>query len=237
MWCCTACDSAEDAVEITKTPVVAAVAESMSAIAARDYCNEKAYDIEELFSLTDCAFAVESGKYDYLVCNDLEKTKLQDFNLVYVEDCAYKSQYSLCFDSDYAGLCQQFNSAISALNEDGTIEKILNSYMGGDKYSSQETVGNPIYIMFVEGAEEYFDMNDDGEAVGLEIDIVTALCNKLGCTPVFVNGEYDESFDALVNGEADLIMAVDSTNAALGEDFILSTPYLTVNYGVYGTPE
>lgn len=223
--------------EITKTPVVATVSEGLSALAARDYCNEKGYDIEELFSLTDCAFAVENGKYNYLICSELESARLQSFGLTYIEECNYKSQYSLCVSAENIELSQQLNSAIAALTENGTIDEILGSYMGEGTYTAPATAGNPLYIMFIDGASQYYDLNDDGEAEGLEVDIVAAVCNELGYTPVFISGAYDEGFDAVLNGEADMIMSVDAVNALLGDDFTLTSPYLTITYGVYGTQE
>ncbi len=235
LWCSSACTANESAVEVTKTPVVATASDRASSLAAMDYCNDKGYDIEKLYSLTDCAVAVENGKYEYLVCDEYEEVELRSFALKYVEDCSYKSLYSLCFSADSFDLCQQFNLSIKELTNNGTIDKICNSYKGDAKYKNAKTAGNPLYIMYLDGVEGFSVMNDDGEAEGLEIDIVVALCNNLGYTPVFVDGEYDEGFDLLVNGEVDLIMSVDSIKSILGDDFILSDPYFTVNYKVYET--
>lgn len=230
----TACDSAEDVAEITKTPIVVTMQSGTALLAAEDYCREKGYEHEKLYNLTDCAVAVENGKYDYLICGEYDEYRLADFKLKYVEDCGYKSQYSLCFRSDSAELCAQLNASLSELTDNSTLDKICESYKGGEKYECADTVGNPLYIMFPEGMDGYSAFDEDGEARGIEVDIVTAICNNLGYTPVFVNGEYDESFDALLNGEVDVVMGVDFINSALGEDFTLSDPYFTIAYKVYG---
>lgn len=232
LLCGGACTSQEPVTEVTKTPVVATVSESGSLLAARDYCRENGYDIEELYNLTDCVVAVENGKYDYLICDEYDEAVLESFALSYVEECAYKSQYSLCFNSASGDLCEQFNTSVNELTNNGTIKRICDSYKGIGEYENAGTVGNPLYILFPEGMEGYSSLNDEGEAEGIEIDIITALCNNLGYTPVFISAQYDESFDLLANGEADLILGVDY-NSILGEDYIMSQPYFTVSYKMY----
>ncbi len=234
LLCSNACTSDEPVAEITQTPAVAIVGQSVSLLAAEEYCSEKGYDIEELYTLTDCAVAVENGKYDYLICDEYDEPVLENFDLSYVEDCSYKSQYSLCFNSASVDLCEQFNTSVNELTQNGTLKRICDSYKGIGKCKNTSTVGNPLYVLFPEGMEGYSSLNDEGEAEGIEIDLVTALCNNLGYTPVFVGVQYDESFDLLANGEADLILGVDY-NSTLGEEYIMSAPYFTVSYKVYTT--
>ncbi len=233
LLCSSACTTDEPVTGITKTPVAVAVSESMSLLAVQEYCREKGFAIEELYSLTDCAVAVENGKYDYLVCSEYEEVTLKSFQIEYVDTCNFKSQYSLCFSAESAELCQQFNVSVKELNHNGTLQKICDFYKGKGEYETEGTTGNPIYIVYPEGAEGYSSLNDDGDAEGIEIDLVTALCNNLGYTPVFISKPYRQCFDAITDGEADIILGVDSLTSDLGEDFILSDPYFTISYNVY----
>lgn len=217
-----------------KTPSVAVHSGSAAVFAAEEFCREKGYEIEELYSLTDCAVAVENGKYDYFICDEYDSVSLGNFKVKYVEDCQYTSQYSLCFKSESAELCEQFNQTIKDLTDSGTFVKISDSYKNGENYQSDDTVGNPLYILFPEGMEGYSSLNDEGEAEGIEVDLITAVCHSLGYTPVFSCDQYDECFDALINGEADMLLGVDY-KSELGDDFIMSVPYFTVRYQVYTT--
>ncbi len=234
IFCSSACTTETPVTEVIKTPVAATVSGSVSLLAAEEYCREKGYDIEELYTLTDCAVAVENGKYDYLICDEYDEEALSSFDLKYVEDCAYKSQYSLCFRSESVDLCGQVNTAIKELTDNGTFRRISDSYKGKDKYQSTDTVGNPLFVLFPEGMEGYSYLDDEGDAEGIEVDFVTAICNNLGYTPVFIGAQYDESFGSLASGEADLILGVDY-KSALGGDYIMSEPYFTVTYKVYTT--
>ncbi len=233
LFCSSACTTDEPVTAITKTPVAVAVSESISLLAAREYCREKGYDIEELYSLTDCAVAVESGKYDYLVCSEYEELYLKSFQVEYVDTCDYKSQYSLCFSAEADDLCRQFNASVKELTRNGMLQKICDFYKGKGEYKAESTTGKPIYIVYPEGADGYSSLNDDGDAEGIEIDLVTVLCNNLGYTPVFISKPYRQCFDTVTSGEADIILGVDSLNSDLGEEFVLSDPYFTITYNVY----
>lgn len=233
LLCSSACTTDEPVTEITKTPVVAAVSDSMSLLAAQEFCREKGYDTEELYTLTDCAVAVENGKYEYLVCSEYEEVDLKSFKLERVDSCAFKSQYSLCFSAEADDLCQQFNASVKELTDNGTLQRICDSYKGADKFDLKATAGNPIYIVYPEGADGFSSLDDDGDATGIEVDLVHAICNNLGYTPVFVCKPYRQCFEALTNGGADILLGIDSLSSDFGEEFILSDPYFTISYNVY----
>ena len=74
LLCGSGCTAEEPPAQGTKTPVVVAVADATSILAAKEYCNKNAFDFTELETLTDCAVSVENGKYEYLVCGEFEES-------------------------------------------------------------------------------------------------------------------------------------------------------------------
>ncbi|HEM61591.1 MAG TPA: transporter substrate-binding domain-containing protein, partial [Chloroflexi bacterium] len=55
--------------------------------------------------------------------------------------------------------------------------------------------------MAVENAYPPFNMIDEsGEAVGWDYDVGRALCEKLNCTPVFVEAAWEGVFEAMAAG-------------------------------------
>ena len=233
LFCSSGCVTEEPSADITKTPVVAVVSNTTATLAATEYCNKNKYELTELGTLTDCAVSVENGKFEYLVCSEFETDTLNNFSLKEKETCEYKSQYSICFSAESTDLYDAFNSGIKALMSDGTIEKICDAHKGEGTYKSDFVQGESVSIFFTDGISEFAIVDENGDAVGLEFDIITAVCNSIGYSPEFIKGEYDEGFALLEDGEVDAIMSVDYLNSILDDVLVLTDPYLEIEYKVY----
>ncbi len=233
LLCGSGCTAEEPITEITRTPIVAVVSDTTATLAATEYCAENKYELNELETLTDCAVSVENGKFDYLVCSEFEEELLKDFSLKEKEVCGYKSQYSLCFSAESTELFDAFNSGINTLVNDGTIEEICDIHKRDGDYKSDFVQGEPISVFFTDGISEFAIIDENGDAIGLEFDIITAICNSMGYSPEFINGEYDEGFALLEDGEVDFIMSVDYLNSIFDDALVLTDPYLEIEYIVY----
>lgn len=235
LLCGGACSSGEEMVAINKTPIVTAVEGSQAMVVAQSYCQAEGYEFLSSATLTDCAVTVENGKFDFMICSEYDAVNLSKFDLKLAGKCDYKMKLGLCFSAKSTELQQGFNSAIKALQNNGTLRLITDSYKGNGEFENPVTTGAPIYIVCTDGFDGYVTMDSEGVFRGLEIDIVTAVCNYLGYTPVFTGADYDECFGKLYSGEADLMMSVDLVDSALSDEFILSDSYLEVAYNIYSS--
>lgn len=67
--------------------------------------------------------------------------------------------------------------------------------------------------------------DEDGKLVGYDIEVATAVCQKLGLTPVFVTDLWDGLFPGLDSGRFDLIAASVEITPERAQKYNFSTPY------------
>lgn len=78
-----------------------------------------------------------------------------------------------------------------------------------------------------------FEMvNDQGETVGFDVDVVNAICEVINCVPEFVTTAWDGIFPALANGEFDMVASGVSITAERDEIVDFSDPYLVVGQSI-----
>jgi len=73
---------------------------------------------------------------------------------------------------------------------------------------------------------------DTGEAVGFDVDLMNALCERLNCEAAFVTTAWDGIFAALAQGEFDMVVSGVSITPERDEIVDFSEPYLVVSQAV-----
>ncbi|MDE0448714.1 MAG: basic amino acid ABC transporter substrate-binding protein [Spirochaetaceae bacterium] len=71
-----------------------------------------------------------------------------------------------------------------------------------------------------------------GEIVGFDVDMLTAVCERINCVLQFVNTAWDGIFAALQQGEFDLVVSGVSITAERDESMDFSDPYLVVSQAI-----
>lgn len=78
-----------------------------------------------------------------------------------------------------------------------------------------------------------FEMvNDAGQIVGFDVDIVNAICEEINCVPEFVTTAWDGIFPALAAGEFDMVASGVSITDERDEIVDFSEPYLVVGQSI-----
>ena len=76
--------------------------------------------------------------------------------------------------------------------------------------------------------------NENGELEGKELYIIKELCKALEVNAqIHVCEEYEAMFQALENGEGNVIISAIEYTPERAEDFLLSEPYSRTTFGVY----
>ncbi len=226
------CESRETTVDIERTPIVCAERNSVSGLAAKNYCGEAGYEFEECNSQTDCAVMVSNGKYDYFVTDEFtDSAIIENNNLTKFDECDYKIEYRLVFSKDDTDLCEKLNKSIAVLKENGTVERIEKNT---EKVKIDESDNDEeIFILCDPVLDNVLYLDEDGVVQGRYADIVRVVCENAGFKPVFVTGEYDELFAMLEDGEGDFILTLDSGFEEMEEYYLLSDPYADTQFYVY----
>lgn len=229
----TSCDSEDEAVSVETTPTVAVEGYYDTKLAAEAYCQAKGYEMVECSASEDAVVFVENGKYDYVVLDEFTTIVPEDYSLQFVESCDYSIQYCLGVALEKSALLSEINESIIALKSDGTIDSIVDNSFNGVENEFSQTCANELRILcypFIDNRVYYDDM---GNLCGADVDIMRAICEDLGYTPVFVPAEYNELFYMLEEGEGDLILMVDVSSEERIDECLFSEVYLEKNFNVY----
>ena len=97
-----------------------------------------------------------------------------------------EEEYAICLKKGNDELLDKINGALKELKEDGTVDDIMNNYIGDNigetPYESPEDVdrSNGTLVMATNAEFEPYEYRDGDEIVGIDADIAQAICDKLG---------------------------------------------------------
>ncbi len=185
-------------------------------------------------SSSDVVLAVENRKADCGVLNEFELNSYlrAGRNIKQVQCCEYSIDYCAYFSVDNENLQNSFNEALKDLKDNGTIEKIKTAHLKGESFPNSKTANkNGTLTMLCDPSfENRIYTDDDGNTVGLDVDITYEICNYLGYDLEIVAADFDELFVKLDEGEGDFIMSACEVNEERAEYYLASDTYFTLYY-------
>ncbi|CYV34326.1 TPA: ABC transporter substrate-binding protein/permease [Streptococcus suis] len=154
--------------------------------------------------------------------------------------------FSVKKGSQYEYLVEDFNTALAAMKEDGTYEKILNKWLGSSTstestdYSSRlsltgnaSTKATPVkssYTIVADSSFAPFEYQDEsGNYVGIDMELIKAIAKQQGFTITIQNPGFDAALNAVQAGQADAVIAGMSITDARKEIFDFSDAYYSSN--------
>ncbi len=231
----TACSG--DSVDEITAKMIAVSVEDNALFAAKEFINN--LDNAEYITYntsSDAVIAVENGKADYAVLDELEYNNFirlqRDISMH--SQCEFALDYCAYFSNDNDELAQQFNSALADLRAAGVIDRIVKCYTEGGVYEASPSTGEKGELVML--CDPYFDyinyLDSEGNNAGIDIAIANEICSRLGFSLEIVSADFDELFMKLQNGEGDFVMSGTVYNEERAEYYISSDIYYTCNYYV-----
>lgn len=155
--------------------------------------------------------ALKTGKLDCVVIDAQPAAKFVEKNddLKIVEGLFDDEQYAICVKKGNTELKEAMNGALKELQDEGTLEKIIGNYIGDDpgsyKYESPADADHSKgeLVMGTNAEFEPYEYHDGGEIVGIDVDIATAICDKLGYSLKVEDMEFDSILPSIEAGKAD----------------------------------
>ncbi len=120
-----------------------------------------------------------------------------------------EEEYAICLKKGNDELLDKINGALKDLKEDGTIDSIMDNYIGEDAgktpYESPEDVdrSNGTLVMATNAEFEPYEYHEGDDIVGIDADIAQAICDKLGYELKIEDMEFDSILPAVQSGKAD----------------------------------
>ena len=130
-------------------------------------------------------------------------------DLKIIENIWEPEEYAMCLKKGNTELLDQMNAALAELKEDGTLDKIMGNYIGDDTGSYQyETPEGTEYpngklVMATNAEFAPWEYKEGDEIVGIDPDIVKAMCDKMGYDLEIDDMMFESILAAVTSGKAD----------------------------------
>ncbi len=180
-------------------------------IYASDYEGDEAgTKVERYNKGTDAIQALMSGKIDCVVLDEQPAIAYTQKNpeLKILEEDFALEEYAVCIDKSNVELKQKINEAFYTLQQNGTMQKIIDNYVGDDDvkgtyhYVPKDIERNGVIVVATNAAFKPYEYYENGKITGLDMDMMQAVCDELGMEMRIEDMEFDSIITAVVSGRA-----------------------------------
>ena len=164
----------------------------------------------------DAIQALVQGKADAVII-DSEPAKVfvsKNPTLTILNDPFVEEEYAIAYRKGNDELGQKIDEALTELKADGTLDAIVGHWIGENadqvSYSAPSGTDYPddgVLIMAINAAFPPYESTVGGQVVGIDPDIMRAVCAKLGKQLVIEDMEFDSIIAAVDSGKADVGVA------------------------------
>lgn len=159
----------------------------------------------------DAVQALKQNKIDCVIIDEQPALAFVDKNpeLKILDEEFTNEDYAICVAKGNDELLNKINGALDELKQDGTLESIINNYIGVDAgktpYVSSDDVirDNGTLTMATNAAFPPYEYYENGTIVGIDADMAQAIADKLGMNLVISDMEFDSIIAAVQSGKAD----------------------------------
>ncbi len=183
----------------------------------------------------DAVVALRKGEVDAVMLDDAPANVfVEEFGDVKLLDEAYADEeYGIAVNKDNKELLDKINNALTTLQEDGTLDQItkawledgeeLSAYDGQDK----QEYANGILVMATNAEfPPYESKTEDGEIIGIDVDIMKAVCDQLDMKLQVEHTAFDSIIASVERGMADVGVAAMTITEERLEQVNFSQPYV-----------
>ena len=167
--------------------------------------------VERYSKGSEAVQALKAGQIDCVIIDSQPAQKFVENNddLKILDEPFEEEEYAICLKKGNDEFLDKINGALKELKEDGTIDSIMDNYIGEDAgktpYESPEDVdrSNGTLVMATNAEFEPYEYHEGDDIVGIDADIAQAICDKLGYELKIEDMEFDSILPAVQSGKAD----------------------------------
>ena len=166
--------------------------------------------VEQYNKFNDAVLALKQGKVDAVIIdNEPGKVSVeQNDDITMLDEDFAVEDYAIALNKG-SELTAQFNEAIAAIQENGTLDAILDKYINGvegaEGYVTPEGTEYPNGTLTM-ATNAYFppyEYYEGDEIVGIDAEFAKAICDYLGYELVIEDMEFASIIPAINSGKAD----------------------------------
>lgn len=162
----------------------------------------------------DAIQALKQAKNDAVII-DMETAKAfvsKNPDLKILDEPFDNEEYSIAYRIGDDELGAKLNAALDQLKADGTLDSIVSHWIGDSAdhvpYTPDSSVERTGTITMATNAEfPPYESMEGNEIVGIDVDMMRAVCDIIGMDLVIENMEFDSIITAVTSGKADVGVA------------------------------
>ena len=172
---------------------------------------ERRYEIVERYNkAADAVQALKQKKIDCVIIDEqpaLSFTAVNDDIKILEEEFAVE-EYALCVKKGNSELLQKINDALKKIKADGTVDKINTNYIGTDEekgtmpYQKKDVKRTGDLVVATNAEFPPYEYIENNQIVGIDMDIMQAICDELQMNLVIENMAFDSILPAIQSGKA-----------------------------------
>lgn len=204
-------------------------------IYASDY-EETGATITQYNKGADAVQALKKNKVDCVIIDEQPAKAFvkQNPDLSILDEPLTVEEYAICISKDKVEFCDKVSKIINGLKTDGTIDKIINNYIGDStkgsyQYTSPEDVkrDNGTLVVATNAAFEPYEYMENGKICGIDVDIAQAIADSLGMELKIEDMEFDSIITAVSSGKADMGVSGMTVTEERKKNINFTVPYTT----------
>ncbi len=205
-------------------------------IYASDYEGDEAGTVIERYNkIADAVQALKLGKIDCVIVDEQPAiaSTANESTLVILDEPFALEEYAICIAKDNKELLEKVDDALTELKEDGTVEQITANYIGDDTKGTcpYETPAGTTYengklVVATNAAFPPYEYYENGEPVGIDMELIKAIGDKIGMEVQIEDMEFDSIINAVDSHKADVGIAGMTMTEERLKSINFSVPYV-----------
>ena len=189
--------------------------------------------VEKYTKGADAIQSLKQGKIDAVII-DSEPAKAfveKNDDIEILDEAFADEEYAIAMKLDNTDLQAEINGALKELKDDGTLDKIKNNYEGDTtfEYTSPEDVDRSKGKLVMATNAEFppYESKENDKIVGFDVDMMNAVCDKLGYELQIDDMAFDSIIAAVQSGKADVGVAGMTATEDRKKNVLFSDSYAT----------
>ncbi|WP_366447846.1 transporter substrate-binding domain-containing protein [uncultured Ruminococcus sp.] len=194
-------------------------------------------NVEKYNKYADAVQSLKQGKVDAVIIdNDTANAFVRKNDDIQILDEGFADEeYAIAMNLDNTDLQAEINSALDELKKDGTLDAIK-SYYDGESAGENKFTPDPDadtskgkLVMATNAEFPPYEYKEGSDIVGFDVDMMTAVCQKLGYELEIDNILFNSIIPAVKSGKADVGVAGMSVTEDRKQNVLFSDPYTTTH--------